>query len=76
MGEEGRQCVFCFEVAEKQGGTVAGVQSTRVSSQARVPASRVNQATLARGADSITFLTPGSVLLDPARESRSAGYII
>ena len=51
MGEEGRQCVFCFDVAGKQGGTMAGVQSTRVSSQARVPASRVNQVTLAQGAD-------------------------
>ena len=49
MGEEGRQCVFCFDVAGKQGGTMAGVQSTRVSLQARVPASRVNQVTLARG---------------------------
>ena len=51
MGEEGRQCVSCFEVAGKQGGTMAGVQSIRVSSQARVPASRVNQVTLAQGAD-------------------------
>jgi hypothetical protein len=60
MGEEGRQCVFCFDVAGKQGGTVAGVQSARVSSQASVPASRVNQATLAQGADLLYRLPPSS----------------
>ena len=60
MGEEGRQCVFCFKVAGKQEGTVAGVQSTRVSSQASVSAPRVNQATLAQGADLLYRLPPSS----------------
>merc|ERR1719396_59473 len=60
MGEEGRQCVFYFEVAGKQGGTVAGAQSTRVTSQARVPESRVNQATLAQGADLLYRPPPSS----------------
>ena len=60
MGEEGRQCVFCFDVAGKQGGTVAGVQSAKVSLQASFPASRVNQVTLAQGADLLYRLPPSS----------------
>ena len=48
MGEEGRQCMFCLDVAGKQGGTRVEVQSTRASSQASLAKLRVNQVKLAQ----------------------------